>query len=117
MGNIRVRFKDAESLAAFKSECGVNLDMGQFLGLGQFEVARERGGYVVNRDCLPSHIERYFTDEEFKNYIEVVEDEEDSRLEENALDVTLVQSLTIKNQITKANWREVIRLLEKTFGG
>lgn len=117
MATIRVRFKDAASLAAFKSECGVNLNMGQFLGLGQFDVTRENGGYVLSRDYLPSHIERYFTKDEFENYIEVVEDEEDSRLKENSLGVTIVQTLTIKNQITKDNWREVVMLLEKTFGG
>lgn len=117
MGTIRVRFKDALSLERFKSECGVNADIGRILGLSPFEVHKRSDGYLVSQNYIPTHVERYITDGEFENYIEIVDCGEDSRRDSNPLDVTIEKSLTIKTQITKNNWEEVVSLLEKTFGG
>lgn len=117
MGAIRVRFKDALSLERFKSECGVNVEIGRILGLSPFEVHRRSDGYMVSQNYISTHIERYITDDEFEKYMEIVDCGEDSRRGGNPLDVTIEKSLTIKTQITKDNWEEVVSLLKKTFGG
>lgn len=115
MGTIRVRFKDAQCLESFKAECGVNVEIGRILGLSPFEVIKRSDGYLVSQNYISTHIGRYITDGEFEKYIEVVDCGE--RLGSNSLDVIIEKSLTIKTQITKDNWEEVVSLLEKTFGG
>lgn len=108
-----VRFKSLNSLNCFKEESGANLEIGRNLGLRSFEVIVQPDGYLVHQDYISKHIGRYITIDEFDKYIETVPDGN----EKEAIDVTIVKTLTINTPISKDNWEEVVRFLDQTFGG